>query len=76
MTLDEAKNIRKEYQKKYNSLEKQMRENNSSNFMSLEKEHCDIAEIIDYLDDLIDAYSDDDNEDVALIEKKLEEFLK
>lgn len=78
MGEDKLKEIRKEYQKKYNSLEIKMVKSNNindKNFIVLEKEQDKIDIILDLLDDALDAYNENDEEDIKIIEDELNERI-
>lgn len=73
MSFEEVTNIRKEYEKKYNKLEGKLKNSSldSSKFDLFESEQIAIDEILDIIDDLLDAYKDNDEEDVKILEGEL-----
>lgn len=77
MSFEEIKNIRKEYEKKYNNLENKLKNINldSSKFEDLESQEIRIDETLDIIDDLLDAYGDNDIEEEKNLEIVLKEYL-
>ena len=77
MSFEEIKNIRKEYEKKYNNLENKLKNINldSSKFEDLESQEIKIDENLDIIDDLLDAYGDNDIEEEKNLESVLKEYL-
>lgn len=77
MSFEEIKNIRKEYEKKYNNLENKLKNINldSSKFEDLESQEIRIDETLDIIDDLLDAYGDNDIEEEKNLESVLKEYL-
>ena len=73
MSFEEVDNIRREYEKKYNNLEMRLKSKNlsSSKFEVLESEENSIDETLDIIDDLLDAYKDNDEADVEILEDEL-----
>lgn len=73
MSFEEVDNIRKEYEKKYNNLEAKLKNKNlsSSKFESFEFQENDVDETLDIINDLLDAYKDNDVEDVMVLENEL-----
>ena len=73
MSLEGVDNIRREYEKKYNNLEMRLKSKNlsSSKFEVLESEENSIDETLDIIDDLLDAYKDNDEADVEILEDEL-----
>ncbi len=77
MSFEDVDNIRREYEIKYNDLEKQLKNKNlsSSKFKKLESQENMVDEILDIIDDLLDAYKDKDDEDINVLESELKERL-
>lgn len=73
MSFEEVNNIRKEYEKKYNILESKLKNKNlkSSKFEFFESQENTIDETLDIIDDLLDAYKDNDVEDIGKLEVEL-----
>lgn len=77
MSFEEVNKIRREFEKKYDNLENKLKNKNlsSSKFEKLESQENDVDEILDIIDDLLDAYKDKDTEDIELLERQLKECL-
>lgn len=77
MSFEEVDNIRREYEKKYNNLENKLKNGklSSSKFEVLESQENKVDEILDIIDDLLDAYKDKDTEDITVLEGQLKERL-
>lgn len=77
MSFEEVNKIRREFEKKYDNLENKLKNKNlsSSKFEKLESQEKDVDEILDIIDDLLDAYKDKDTEDIELLERQLKECL-
>lgn len=73
MSFEEVNNIRKEYEKKYNILESKLKNKNlnSSKFEFFESQENTIDETLDIIDDLLDAYKENDVEDIGKLEVEL-----
>lgn len=73
MSFENINSVRKEYERKYEELEKKLSgELPSSDRLTLENELEKVDETLDVIDDLLDALNDKDVDDV----KNLEEELK
>lgn len=77
MSFEEVNNIRREYEKKYNILESKLKNKNlnSSKFEFFESQENTIDETLDIIDDLLDAYKENDVEDIGKLEVELKERL-
>lgn len=77
MTFEEVNNIKKEYEKKYNNLEKKLKNKNlsSSKFDVFESQELAVDEALEIIDDLLDAYKDKDDEDIKNLESELRGHL-
>ena len=73
MSFEEVDSIRREYEKKYHNLETKLKNKNLSlsKFELLESQENDVDEILDIIDDLLDAYKDKDEEDIKVLENQL-----
>lgn len=73
MSFEEVDNIRREYEKKYNNFENKLKNKNlsSSKFEIYESQENNVDETLDIIDDLLDAYKDNDAEDIEVLENDL-----
>ena len=73
MSFEEVDNIRREYEKKYNNFENKLKNKNlsSSKFEIYESQENNVDETLDRIDDLLDAYKDNDAEDIEVLENDL-----
>lgn len=73
MSFEEVDNIRREYEKKYNNFENKLKNKNlsSSKFEIYESQENNVDETLDIIDDLLDAYKDNDTEDIEVLENDL-----
>ncbi len=73
MSFEEVDNIRREYEKKYNNFENKLKNKNlsSSKFEIYESQENNVDETLEIIDDLLDAYKDNDAEDIEVLENDL-----
>ena len=73
MSFEEGDNIRREYEKKYNNFENKLKNKNlsSSKFEIYESQENNVDETLEIIDDLLDAYKDNDAEDIEVLENDL-----
>ena len=73
MSFEEVDIIRREYEKKYNNLEIRLKDKNisSSKFDFYEEQQNNVDETLDIIDDLLDAFKDNDAEDIEILENDL-----
>lgn len=78
MSLDEINSVRANYINKDKKLENKLLNEKLDNneFKMVEEKQILIENTIDLLDDLIDAYADEDVDDINILQEQLEECME